>query len=281
MTAGTDGAAGLRPFGVAELLDGAVRTVRRNLRTVLIISAPFAVVRTVSTALLQLGLSGSTSTLSLTLLDLVLVVGALGTVLSGLLAPVFTDELLGRRLTARQSLARVGWRWILLVVLAVAIAVPETVGMFALGVGGLWLWGVWAVAAPALVVERMRPFAALGRSFNLVRGEFWRTWGVRALGFLLTTVLGFFVAIPFQVLAALVSDFNPFDSSAGNPAYPTLFVWISAIGGLATALLLGPVTAAIDALLYVDLRMRREGLDILLSLPPEPQVGQPAAVSAW
>jgi hypothetical protein len=94
-------------------------------------------------------------------------------------------------------------------------------------------------------------------------------------------VLAFFIAIPFEVLAALVSDFNPLDTSGGNLSYPSLFVWISSIGGLAAALLVGPVSAAIDALLYVDLRMRREGLDIVLALPPDPSVDQPAAVSAW
>ena len=29
-----------------------------------------------------------------------------------------------------------------------------------------------------------------------------------------------------------------------------------------------PIRAGIDALLYVDLRMRKEGLDIVLQLPP-------------
>ncbi len=272
----------LRPLGVAEILDGAVRGVRRNLRAALVIAAPYAVVRTVCTALLQLGLSDSTSALMLQVANLSLVGAALDTVLAGLLAPVFADELLGQRRTARQALARVGRRWLWLVVLAVVVAGGETAGLAGLFVGGVWLWGVWAVAAPALVIEGTSAFRALGRSFRLVSGEFWRTWGIRALGWVLTSVLGFFLMLPFEALAAAVSDYNPFSTSGSAPSYPTLFVWITAAGGLVSALFVGPITAAIDTLLYVDLRMRREGLDIVLSLPPDPLAAAPAAgVTAW
>lgn len=274
--------AALRPLGVAEILDGAVRGVRRNLRAVLTIAAPYAVVRTVASALLQLGLSGSTSATLLQALDVVLIAGVLDVVLAGALAPVFTEELLGRRVSARRAVARVGRHWVWLVLLAVIVAAGETAGLIAFIAGGVWLWGVWAVAGPALVVERTSAFGALRRSFRLVSGTFWRTWGVRALGFVLTTVLGALVTVPFEVLAGLVSDFNPFDTTNGNPAYPALFVWITALGGLVSALLIGPISAAIDALLYVDLRMRREGLDIVLNMPPDPlAAGPPVAVSAW
>jgi hypothetical protein len=278
----TERVAALRPLGVAEILDGAVRGVRRNLRAVLTIAAPYAVVRTACSALLQIWLSGSTSATLLQALDLFLVAGALDVVLAGALAPVFTDELLGRAVTARQAVARIGRRWWWLVVLAIVVAVGETVGLIALIVGGIWLWGVWAVAGPALAVERTTAFGALGRSLHLVRGNFWRTWGVRALGWVLTTVLGLLVTVPFEALAGLVSDFNPFDTTNGSTVYPTLFVWITAVGGLVSALLVGPVGAAIDSLLYVDLRMRREGLDIVLNLPPDPLAAPaPTAVSAW
>jgi hypothetical protein len=278
----TQRVAALRPLGVAEILDGAVRGVRRNLRPVLTIAAPYAVVRTVCAALLQLGLSGSASATLLQGLDVVLVAGVLDVVLAGALAPVFTDELLGHAVTARQAVARIGRRWGWLVVLAIVVAAGETAGLVGLVVGGVWLWGVWAVAAPVLAVERTSAFGALGRSLHLVSGNFWRTWGVRALGRLLTTVLGLLITLPFEVLAGLLSDFNPFGTTNGTPAYPALFVWITAAGGLVSALLVGPIGAAIDSLLYVDLRMRREGLDIVLNLPPEPlATPPPTAVSAW
>jgi hypothetical protein len=272
----------LRPLGVAEILDGAVRGVRRNLRAVLTIAAPYAVVRAVCTALLQLGLSGSASTSLLQIMDVTLVGGLLNVVLAAVLAPIFTDELLGRAVTARQAVARIGRRWGWLVLLAIIVAVGETAGLVLAVVGGVWLWGVWAVVGPVLAVERTTAVGALGRSVHLVSGNFWRAWGVRALGWLLTTVLGLLVTVPFEVLAGLVSDFNPFDTTNGTPAYPALFVWITAAGGLVSALLVAPIGAAIDSLLYVDLRMRREGLDIVLNLPPDPlAVPPPSAVSAW
>ena len=89
--------------------------------------------------------------------------------------------------------------------LAVLVTVAEGAGLAAFGVGGVFLWGVWAVAAPALVLERTTVRAALSRSRRLVEGTFWRVWGIRALGWVLTTVLGFFIALPFELLADYVT----------------------------------------------------------------------------
>ena len=62
-----------------------------------------------------------------------------------------------------------------------------------------------------------------------------------------------------------------------------LYVAILAIGQLISSALLAPVTSAIDVLLYTDLRMRKEGMDIVLGLPTQPVAAAagPTAVSAW
>ena len=56
------------------------------------------------------------------------------------------------------------------------------VGAFLIGVGflllvipGIWLWGMFQVWFVALVVEQLGPFKALGRSWRLVEGHWWRT----------------------------------------------------------------------------------------------------------
>jgi hypothetical protein len=272
-------AAPLRPLGVAEILDGAVRLVRRNARAALAISAPFAVLRTVVNGLVSYATVNSGGAAAIATIGSLLLAILLGTILTGLLAPVYTSDLLGQHLPAGAAVRRVGARGALLVLLGVIETVAQGAGLAAFAVGGVWLWGVWAVAAPALVLERTGVRGALGRSVALVRGQFWRTWGIRALGWLLVSALGFVIALPFEVIASYVVDYNPFSSShsVGNPG---LYVLILSLGGIIAALLLPPVSAAIDVLLYTDLRMRKEGMDILLGLPPEP-VAEPPAVSAW
>ncbi len=267
----------LRPLGAAEVLDGAVRLVRRHARAAFALSVPFAIVRAALDAGLNLA-TGSTLT-QLGVLGGLAVAGGFGTILTGLLTPAFAGDLLGERLGARDALRRVGRRWWPLVVLAVAGALAENVGLALAVAGGVFLWGVWAVAAPAMIVEGLGIRRAFGRSRELVRTMFWRTWGLRALGWVLTYVLSLFVQLPFLVAAGVLTDLNPFDTTQSTGS-SGVYVAVSAIGTLLSVALVAPVTSAIEVLLYLDLRMRREGLDIALALGPPPIATSPA-VTAW
>ncbi|WP_375493934.1 hypothetical protein [uncultured Jatrophihabitans sp.] len=271
----------LRPLGTAEILDGAVRLVRGNFRAVLSVSVPVAVVTTALRALLLLAQAESPGATIGSVGGGVFLNAWAGVLLGGLLAPLFAASLLGHRRSVRATLPRLARTVGILALLGLLVAVAETAGLFAFAVGGVWLWGVWAVAAPACSTEQLRVFAALRRSTQLVRNTFWRTWGIRALGWLLTSVLGMFVTLPAQLLADLVTGTGTLDST--GVAEPTLFVAIVAVGTLLAAAVVAPVAAAIDVLLYTDLRMRKEGLDLVLALPPaaEPDVPAPAPVTAW
>lgn len=266
----------LRPLGVAELLDTAVRLVRRNGRAAFTLAFPFAVVRAGLVTLLLLQTSQSKNFASVQLLVELFVSALFGTMLTGLLAPVFTGELLGRRVTGSQAVKSARTSVVALVAMSLVVAVAQEVGVVVLFVGGAWLWGIWAVAAPALVVERLGAVRALRRSFELVRADFWRTWGIRTLRWLLTTTLGFFITIPFTAIAAAVSGSNLFATDGPGISNPGVYVSIVAVGSLIATTVLTPIGAAVDSLLYLDLRMRREGMDLLLGLPPVAAFGRPA-----
>ncbi|HEV7207050.1 MAG TPA: hypothetical protein VGN18_20785 [Jatrophihabitans sp.] len=277
--------AALRPLGAGEILDGAVRCVRRNVRTAFVVALPYAVLRTGLVALLELATFDSNDAAALSFFGSMILSLLLGVVLTGFLTPAFADEFLGRHLTAGECVARVGFAVWPLVGLAVVVALVEEIGLVALLIGGIWLWGVWAVAAPALVTERTGLRGALGRSLTLVKGDFWRTFWVRLLGLIVTSVISFLLALPFDALAAAVTGNDPFHLTATGLSGPQVFVLISAAGGLIAALVTGPISAAVDVLLYLDLRMRREGMDLVLTLPPLPADALPAPdtrpVSAW
>src|SRR5207245_381124 len=96
----------LRPLGVGEILDAAVRLVRRNARAALALAVPFAVVRTGLSALLQYGTIESNDATTIAAIGGLLLTACFGTLLAGLLAPMFSSDLIGRRLSARESLRR-------------------------------------------------------------------------------------------------------------------------------------------------------------------------------
>lgn len=270
----------LRPLGGSEILDGAVRLVRGNFRAVLSVSVPIAVVATVLRSLLTYAQVASSGAAFGVLVGGVLATALTGTVLAGLLAPMFAASLLGAPRGVRATVPQMARTIGVLLVLGIVIAVTETLGLVLLVAGGVWLWGLWAVAAPACTTERLGAFAALARSARLVRDAFWRTWGIRALGWVLTSVLSLLATLPLQALADAVAGHGAFDTSQITDA--RVYVAITAVGSLLAAAVVAPISAAIDVLLYTDLRMRREGLDIVLGLPPLDAPAQPTPpVTAW
>src|SRR5919204_650674 len=100
----------LRPLGVAEILDGAVRLLWRNARAALAVSVPFAVVRAGLGAGVTYAALDSQDALTLGTIGTLLLAITFGTLVAGLLAPMFSSDLLGTQIAARESLRRGGRR---------------------------------------------------------------------------------------------------------------------------------------------------------------------------
>lgn len=64
------------------------------------------------------------------------------------------------------------------------------IGMILLLVPGLILLTIWAVIAPAIVVEHCGVIEAFGRSRALVRGNGWQVFGVLVVVFVIVVVVG-------------------------------------------------------------------------------------------
>lgn len=263
------GCVALRPLGLADILDGSFRVIRRNPGATLGLSAVLAVIRVAVTAGLQLGAYRTLNSVQLELLGTLVVGAALGTVLTGMLTLVVTQDVLGVRISTREVLTRLRGRAWALLGLALVITVFESLALLPLLVLGVWLWGLWAVAVPVLMVERSTVRGALSRSRRLVSGLWWRVWGIRALGFLLASLLGALVTVPFILLASLVTG-SGFTATGVNSGVPVAYVLIISVGSVLSSTLTSPIRAGIDALLYLDLRMRREGLDIVLHSQASP-----------
>ena len=155
----------------------------------------------------------------------------------------------------------------MLVILAVLHAPGALIGgLAALGaiaaiILTIWFTIMFRMAAQAVVLEREGPVRALGRSWRLVRGSFWRVLGITLLAGLIVVVTAGVLQIPFSLFAAMAGGGNSLlPSTGGNVAG----ILISAVGGVVAGAVARPISAGVAVLLYVDLRMRREGLDLVL-----------------
>ena len=126
-----------------------------------------------------------------------------------------------------------------------------------------WLAISWAVAVPALIVEGTSPAGALTRSFNLVRRRWWPTFGTLLTSWLIVAVLS---GIASRLIEAFLPD--------GGGVLSGIIV------SVAVAAATTPFVVAVLAVLYFDLRTRREPFDLIrlavdIGAPPPP--GTPEA----
>ncbi|WP_031085692.1 glycerophosphoryl diester phosphodiesterase membrane domain-containing protein [Streptomyces sp. NRRL WC-3549] len=139
-------------------------------------------------------------------------------------------------------------------------------GFFGAVVVVLWLMIRFTLAAPALMLERQPVLTSLRRSAKLVRGSWWRIFGILALTYLMVIVVTLVITIPFGVIAVTVDSEGLGDLLKGaSPDFGWPFLIVTGIGGVIVSTLAYPFTAGVMALLYIDRRIRREALDLDLA----------------
>lgn len=115
----------------------------------------------------------------------------------------------------------------------------------------LWVVIRWSVAVPALFAEGIGPVKALGRSWNLVRDNWWRTLGILIIVSIMVSLIQTALAALFGGVAAVVPGLSD-DVRAGVVTTVTTLV----------DALVGAITPIAITMLYLDLRVRKEGLDL-------------------
>lgn len=131
--------------------------------------------------------------------------------------------------------------------------------ILATGVAGLILYAFIFIrivfAIPAMVMEEISIGKALKRSWDLTKGSFWRIFGIIVLTYLILgaimTGLSFIVQLFVSIAMAMTPDWS----------------MIVGIGTALSSLITGiyvPFIAGVQSILYIDLRMRREGLALSL-----------------
>lgn len=273
----------LRPLNIGDIFGGAIATIRRYPTLTIGFSAGVAaVVGLVSIAGLMLGMGELTDAMRiapgaspeqlaeglralLTVTAFAAITGLLANVfLTGVLTTVMGRAVLGKQTTFAEVWASV--KPILPRLLGVTFLIPLAVAAISLPVIGLlfvapdaglvlalvaaavaiWLAVTFVFAAPALVLERTDVLAALKRSFALVKGSWWRIFGVVVLASILTSLLSSIIQIPFDLIG-------------GGPSTPSGIIG-STVGTVVGSAITAPFVTGVIALLYIDQRIRRENL---------------------
>ncbi len=143
---------------------------------------------------------------------------------------------------------------IVAIVLTVVAAIPLS----------LWLFTKLLLVPSAIVLEHATVMGAIRRSWVLIRGRFWVALGISVIISVCFGALAQVANVPFSFLSAgLGTIINP----TGSPDVAAV------IGVVVTALLTQLIILVIQAvslivqstsaaLIYIDCRMRREGLDL-------------------
>jgi hypothetical protein len=123
------------------------------------------------------------------------------------------------------------------------------------------VWIRWQVAVPPVVLEQAGPVKSMGRSWRLVRGSWWRVFGILLVTNLVVGLVNIMIRLPFEIGGGGLGILLGQPSSRG---LSVLAVILTAVGGIIAGTLVGPLSSGVTVLLYADLRMRREGMDITL-----------------
>ncbi|GAA5217527.1 glycerophosphoryl diester phosphodiesterase membrane domain-containing protein [Streptomyces thinghirensis] len=138
-------------------------------------------------------------------------------------------------------------------------------GFLAAGVVAVWLMVRFSLASPALMLEKQGIKKAMGRSVKLVRGSWWRVFGIQLLATIIANVVASIIVIPFAFLAATLGGDGVGGFLEGTGDLGWTFLVVSGIGSVIGSMITFPITAGVAVLLYIDQRIRREALDLELA----------------
>ncbi|MHB1613393.1 MAG: hypothetical protein ACYCXA_02615 [Actinomycetes bacterium] len=273
------------------------------------VAATWGSLSRLSTQIQDLGASGApptsaalgsyTSALALTFLPTTLISLLAQVLLTGLLTIVVSKAVLGRRVSAADAWHDLRGRIpallgvLLLVLLATLAPFVVAVGLgllvaagtgaaggvvvgvlvgLAAAVAAVYLWVALSMAAATTVLEKRSVMASLRRSRRLVAGSWWRVLGLLLLIGIITALVSGVATIPFTVASTIAQH---------GSAVPTALVpvTISALGAVIAGTIAYPFQAAAIVLVYIDLRIRREALD--LTLIAAAQQADTASPASW
>ena len=217
-------------------------------------------------------------------------------VLQGIIVLEVSRGAVGEKLTLRALWTRargrigalIGWAALLVLAMTVvlgAIALIIVVLVVSLGTGGIiaavligflasfglvvafvWLSTKLALVPSVLMIERLSIRASVARSWSLTLGYFWRTFGITLL---VAAIIGFVsqvASIPLSIVTQFATVL--FDPQGQKGSGVTVLLAVVGVLAVVIAVVIQSITSVVQSattgLLYLDLRIRKEGLDLEL-----------------
>jgi hypothetical protein len=253
----------LRPLAVGEILDGTFATIRANVAATLGLTFLVVLVGQLIVLGVTLAVQDSDVGTRITGIGAVTVVTQLiSTIATGAMIIVVSEAVLGTKISPGEVLERLEGRIWRLIGLGLLVAVLSLLGLVLVFIGYIWVAVLLSLAAPAFILEKISVSDALSRSKELVDGNWWRTFGIGFLGYLVGGIIGGLLQLPFSIAAGYS---NSFLTDTDDVSISTGSEVLLAIGRIVGGTVSTPIIAGTIALIYVDRRIRREGLDLSLS----------------
>ncbi|MGV9301106.1 hypothetical protein [Amycolatopsis sp. NPDC003676] len=293
---GKPGVIALRPLNVGDILDGAITAIRRYPLLILGVAAVVAVISAglnlvaslwlvpdfnrvaqlgpAATQQQQLDAAYSLLGSALTALLPTLVISMLAqTFLTGFLTVVMGKAVLGRPVDFGSAMREAAPRLLPLLAVTILYTLATIVAAAFCLLPAVLPYVFWSLTGPALVLERGTIGQAFTRSRQLVSGMFWRVFGILLLAGVIGWIISAIISVPFSLGSGAFSGlFNP---QATLPKVTTGGLVLQSVGSVIAETIIMPFTALVTVVLYIDQRMRREGMDIELARaagiqPPQP-----------
>jgi len=238
----------LRPHSVGDIIDASFTVYRKRFGPMIAISLLLVFIPFVVSLI-----GGCTAEGAITACDSAIgwigsIASQIGVVVASAAAALVAAEAYAGMSSGWRQSAAAGLRRIIpIVIVTVVAAVLITIGFVFILVPGIFLATSFAVATPALMIERVGPIESLKRSWRLATGERWRIFGAGLSMIVISIIVfGIIAVIVYLALSGLAG------LSDGDTSY-----YVQQI----MTLLSIPLTAAVGAVLYVDLKVRKEDLD--------------------
>ncbi len=184
--------------------------------------------------------------------------------------------------------ALIGWSAIISGVVVLAIVIVAVVIALLVALGGVagivigvllgflfaavavaaavWLGTKLALVPSVLMLERLPLRQAIRRSWSLTTGVFWKTFGIIALVYVIIQIATSIISAPLQIFVSFGSTLlNPNNAEAGSiVAFAVIYI-LTIVFGIVFGAIGSIVQSSTPALIYIDIRMRKEGLDLELT----------------
>jgi hypothetical protein len=253
-------------MGVGDILDGAVKLLRANARTMIVLVTAFVVPFELLLAFLQRNLYGGNSFLQVlsdptaasaqTDRSSLYGIEAVAYLVFWISLPlvcagasrVVMASYLGSELKPKDAMRAVWKHAPALIAATLIVHLLEVISLVGLIVAAVFVMPLFMMTAPAIALEDLGPIRGIRRSVSLARRRYWPTVGIALLSAFMAFVLNSVLGLIPSTLGLVV-----------GLRWGWLFL---AVGGVLEAFVTVSFVAIVATLVYIDARIRQEGFDL-------------------